>query len=708
MVADFCTDCGGALRSGGLFCVSCGASLPRPEEPDSSMRDAAIDGDDDVTTVRPFGGAPSNSADRFQIRAVLGDGHAGTLFRAYDRDLGRLVTLRLLDSAIAGDPVRFARVQDAVRRMAGIVDPNIVEIYSLIDDAVPPVVVSECVDGPSLGQLIATTGAVSAKVGLVVLDGTLAGLEHLHAIGMAHGCLTPSSVMVDARGFSKIADVGFQYFQPVSKLARPFLAPEVLAGQRPAAGSDIFSAGALLCLLVTGRPPMIATGSGGAGAGGPLGIAALPTAVRQLIIDAMAADPAARLGDLTTFRERLEVAAADSFGSDWRRVGTAALAGAAAVALASTAIPDAMTAATALFTAAQATVGGATVAPVAVTAATVASAGPGSGGLIPGFLAEPMPAATGLRAAAPSTALPAASSVGAGPGASGGILAGIGAHPVAAGIVAAVVVAGGATAAYVGTRGGPSAAPAPVASASPTVAPLATAGATPAASPSVSTPTTVAATMVPVCRGISNCKVVAANVDVDGDGRPDQVGINKAGTSGPTGDAGYINWTVRVSTAAGQQASITKPANSTPLGRSDMTPRDYTPWFGATNLDGRPGQELVTRNGDYEAFSTWVFAWNSGALVVLPAPISPEPAPFAGSWYVYNFRSPMYDKKFSCNADGTVSVLTDASEGANGGNWSATPYRWTGSSWDQVGQARHISSPVRQMAFDCRGLPRDV
>lgn len=705
MVADFCTDCGGALRSGGLFCVSCGASLPRPEEPDSSMRDAAIDGDDDVTTVRPFGGAPSNSADRFQIRAVLGDGHAGTLFRAYDRDLGRLVTLRLLDSAIAGDPVRFARVQDAVRRMAGIVDPNIVEIYSLIDDAVPPVVVSECVDGPSLGQLIATTGAVSAKVGLVVLDGTLAGLEHLHAIGMAHGCLTPSSVMVDARGFSKIADVGFQYFQPVSKLARPFLAPEVLAGQRPAAGSDIFSAGALLCLLVTGRPPMIATGSGGAGAGGPLGIAALPTAVRQLIIDAMAADPAARLGDLTTFRERLEVAAADSFGPDWRRVGTAALAGAAAVALASTAIPDAMTAATALFTAAQATVGGATVAPVAVTAATVASAGPGPGGLIPGFLAEPMPAATGLPAAAtPPVALPAASSVGAGPGASGGILAGIGAHPVAAGIVAAVVVAGGATAAYVGTRGGPSAAPTPVASASQTVAPPASAAATPTASQSASAPT-----MVPVCRRISNCRVVATDVDVDGDGRPDQVGIKKAGTSRPTGDGGYVNWTVQVSTAAGQQASITRPAKSTPVGRADLTPRDYTPWYGATDLDGSPGQELVTRNGDYQALSTWVFRWSSGALFVLPAPIPSDNAPFPDSWYqdvLAGRWNGVVDKQFRCNADGSVSVLMNASvNGSNGGNWSATQYRWTGSSWALERQARRVSAPSNRAAFDCLGLP---
>ena len=131
------------------------------------------------------------------------------------------------------------------------------------------VVVNEATPGAHTLEQILTDGVaagatMSAALALAVGRAVVSGLTHSHSVGIVHGAVHPRSVLVDYHGGVKLADFAAAraLAQSVAKEGDPqalkikgFLAPELVLGDPPSVGTDVYAAGALLHMLLSGSTP---------------------------------------------------------------------------------------------------------------------------------------------------------------------------------------------------------------------------------------------------------------------------------------------------------------------------------------------------------------------------------------------------------------------------------------------------------------------
>ena len=304
---------------------------------------------------------------RFEIRGQIERGTAFPLLVAFDPVLGREVALRELGAGADSRRMLTDELRRSIATMAAISHPNCVRVFDLLDDTEPPVVVMEHVPGATLEEILGRGTPLSPPEASAALAGALEGLDHLHSHGLSHGCMTPSRVLVDPSGTSKLRDVGVDHRG--DPLAASYLAPEVLAGGEVTHAGDLYAAGALLYACLEGRAPFAA--APGVLAGSSRLAPAMATSagsgeLAELVDQAMSPDPERRPSSAREFLDRLLAAGEAAFGPAWRPAATVALAGLGAAG------------ATAIASVLAATVGGAAVAG-AVTSGAAAGASVSAG-----------------------------------------------------------------------------------------------------------------------------------------------------------------------------------------------------------------------------------------------------------------------------------------------------------------------------------------
>jgi hypothetical protein len=205
---------------------------------------------------------------RYRILGRLGSGGMGTVYRAHDPHLDRVVALKVptLDGPAEQQAARVQRFQREARAAARILHPNVCPIFDVGEHEGAAFVVMAFVDGRSLGEELARRGPlpISEAVGLVrqLLD----ALAAVHAHGIVHRDVKPSNILLDAAGRIILTDFG---------LARPeetgdgltsegavvgtpaYMAPEQAAGQAAQIGpwTDLYAVGVVLYQMLTGRLP---------------------------------------------------------------------------------------------------------------------------------------------------------------------------------------------------------------------------------------------------------------------------------------------------------------------------------------------------------------------------------------------------------------------------------------------------------------------
>lgn len=209
---------------------------------------------------------PLREFGRYELRAVLGRGAAGVVYRAWDRELGRAVALKLLlGGALAGKHhvERFFREARAAARLD---DPGIVRVLDI--GRTPEGAVwfaMEMVEGTSLSDWIKEHGAMPANSAVAMVRDLARTLQRLHDAGIVHRDLKPSNVLLGPNGTVKLADFGIagNMHDSEDRLTRTgqilgtpaYMAPEVHMGVRPNVSwplVDVYGLGMILLESLTG------------------------------------------------------------------------------------------------------------------------------------------------------------------------------------------------------------------------------------------------------------------------------------------------------------------------------------------------------------------------------------------------------------------------------------------------------------------------
>src|SRR5580765_6490223 len=151
--------------------------------------------------------APGSRLGHYDIRASLGTGGMGEVYRATDSKLGRDVALKVLPADLARDADRLARFQREARAVAALNHPHIVTIYSVEEADGIHFFTMELVEGDSLDRLIPERGLSGDRL-LPIALAIAEALTAAHDRGIVHRDLKPANVMVAADGRVKVLDFG--------------------------------------------------------------------------------------------------------------------------------------------------------------------------------------------------------------------------------------------------------------------------------------------------------------------------------------------------------------------------------------------------------------------------------------------------------------------------------------------------------------------
>jgi serine/threonine-protein kinase len=178
----------------------------------------------------------------------------GDVYRARDTRLGRDVAVKVIAPAVMQDPHRQRRFQQEARAVAALNHPNVCQIYDVGEDYL----VLELVEGEELRGPCSPREVVDMSLQIA------AALEAAHEHGVLHRDLKPSNVLVTRTGIAKLLDFGIAKVETAEREVTltaqgavvgtvAYMSPEQAQGQPVDARSDIFSFGAVLYELLTGR-----------------------------------------------------------------------------------------------------------------------------------------------------------------------------------------------------------------------------------------------------------------------------------------------------------------------------------------------------------------------------------------------------------------------------------------------------------------------
>jgi serine/threonine-protein kinase len=209
----------------------------------------------------------------YQIISLLGKGGMGEIYRARDTKLDRAVALKILSEAMSADGERMRRFSREAKAASALNHPNVAHIYEIGEAEGVNFIAMEYVEGQTLaarinGQPLEINEII--EIGSQIAD----ALDEAHRKGITHRDLKPANVMLNERGQVKVLDFGLAKIarpteQPVasdiSTMAKtasgvvmgtvPYMSPEQALGREVDHRSDLFSLGAVLYEMVTGRMP---------------------------------------------------------------------------------------------------------------------------------------------------------------------------------------------------------------------------------------------------------------------------------------------------------------------------------------------------------------------------------------------------------------------------------------------------------------------
>ncbi|HXW07440.1 MAG TPA: protein kinase [Vicinamibacterales bacterium] len=215
----------------------------------------------------------------YEIRAPIGAGGMGEVYRAHDAKLDRDVAIKILPPALAADPDALVRFEREARAVAGLSHPHILAIHDFGRESATVYAVMELLEGQTLRERL-RDGALPVRKAIDMALQIAQGLAAAHEKGIVHRDLKPENVFVSTTGRVKILDFGLakaiqvkpdagETVAATPEASTPgmvvgtvgYMSPEQVTGGPVDHRTDIFAFGALVYEMLTGRPAFVRASS---------------------------------------------------------------------------------------------------------------------------------------------------------------------------------------------------------------------------------------------------------------------------------------------------------------------------------------------------------------------------------------------------------------------------------------------------------------
>jgi serine/threonine protein kinase len=203
--------------------------------------------------------------DQFEILRVLGGGGMGIVLLGRDSHTGREVAIKLIKSDLVTNQNVVHRFLKEAGHLKRLRHTNVVPVQEISDRAEGPYFVMPYFEKGSLANRIKPGHPLDSESILDIAAQVAEGLSFAHRSGITHRDLKPANILLDANGQACLADFGLArtlYNDTVVDVENrqlegttPYMSPAVAAGDAEDTRCDIYSFGALLYEMLTGRPP---------------------------------------------------------------------------------------------------------------------------------------------------------------------------------------------------------------------------------------------------------------------------------------------------------------------------------------------------------------------------------------------------------------------------------------------------------------------
>ncbi len=248
---------------------------------------------------------------KFELVRLIAQGGMADVYLARQRDLDRLVAVKILDAERVADPDARALFLDEARLGSLLSHPNLSIVYDVAAEDDTYYLAMEYLDGADLRVLLqASAGPIAPATALAIITAAAAGLAHAHDRDVVHRDVSLTNIMLTRDGQVKVIDFGIASGRASTHVTLPgtvrgktrYMAPEQCLGEPIDARADVFALGIVLYELVTGQRCFVGTNdldcmlAIARGDYMPPHVAnpELPLDLARVIVRALAVDPARR------------------------------------------------------------------------------------------------------------------------------------------------------------------------------------------------------------------------------------------------------------------------------------------------------------------------------------------------------------------------------------------------------------------------------
>ena len=204
--------------------------------------------------------------DRYRVEARIGSGGMAEVYRGFDPVLNRTVAIKILLPQFARDASFVDRFRREAQAAARINHPNIVGVYDHGASGDTQWIVMEFIEGRTLHEFLSGGRRPTPVQSCEIAERLCEALTAAHSRGVIHRDIKPGNVMVTRDGTVKLMDLGIARMTAGAETApqtsavlgtAAYMSPEQAQGQQVDARTDIYSLGAVLYEMLTGRPPFM-------------------------------------------------------------------------------------------------------------------------------------------------------------------------------------------------------------------------------------------------------------------------------------------------------------------------------------------------------------------------------------------------------------------------------------------------------------------